>query len=48
MEKHLVACAGLEQHTPAHHRHPVGNLRHHGEVMGNEQHPQAISLLAAL
>jgi hypothetical protein len=45
MEEDLVARTGLQQHAPAHHGNPVGNLRHHGKIMGDEQHTQAVTLL---
>src|ERR1700733_12863114 len=48
IKKDLVACTGFEQRTSTHHRHSVGNLRHHRQIMRNEQHTQAVPLLQRL
>ena len=45
IKKHLVACPGFEQTAPAHHRYAVGNLRYYRQIVGNEQHTQAVLLL---
>ncbi len=42
--KHFSHRAGLHDAPRVHHRHAVGNLRHHAEVVGNQQQGQAQAL----
>ena len=46
--QHLGGGAGLDHHTGLHHHHLVGDLGHHTEVVGDEQHGRALAFLQVL
>ena len=43
--QHLLRRAALDHPTELHHRHLVGDLSHHAEVMGDEQQCHALAVL---